>query len=184
MRQVPDLSTAILGLGESAAEWLGPVSRERTRVTGRAGSHEANTLLFTEHQVIGFDVGLADLAGDARHPLLGAASRAAVAESSRPIVRARNLGRETEIPFEALNATRWGAIVAPLLGQPLDAVLAGRENFGLPYGQIQEVVVSDRIVNPGIAFELADGTTLRYRAIGRQRLSEVAQFLQPFVTVR
>lgn len=181
---MPDLPAALIGLGESAGEWLGPVAREGSHAFGPPGGRAANTLLFTEHQVVGVVVSLADLDGDAGRPLLDTASRAAVAESNQPSVRARNLGRTTEIPFEALNAARWGDIVAAVLRQPLGTVLAARENFGLPYGQIRAVVVKDRVVNPGVAFELADGSTLRYRAIGRHRLTEVAQFLRPFVTVQ
>lgn len=163
--------------------WIGPgTTQSSVQVVGLlSGAHDpaTNTFLFTSHQAIGLTLGPEDLSGVAGGADLVAGAEREVEFGNRPSEYACSLGMR----FITLYAKHWPEMIAVLGSQPLSAVLANRENFGVPYETIDHVEVK-RIVNPGLRFHLTDGTSLRFMTLQLEQMAKAADFLRQHVSVK
>lgn len=177
------LQAAVIAPGEVIGNWYGPVNTRGIHGVGfqylssEIDVQAINTLLFTNVQVIGLMLGPDDMQN-----LLGSGRLKQTA--NRLVEYAPESGLDKGMQFQVLNERHWVDMVNALARQPLDAELAHYLNFGLPYERIEHVQIKARFVNPGLTFHLRDGSRLGYGSFKEERLSNIAAFLKPFVSVR
>lgn len=189
-----DLQPAVLGQGESIANWLGPVNKlggsdisshyTRTGWTRRSITEvdrdAVNTLLFTSNQIIGLMLGPDDFR-NLKEGTVKAAANQLVARYQW----SRDSGLSKGMQFGTLNASHWEDMVDALTAQPLEAALSNHLNCGFPYDRVQSVEVKSRFINPGLTIRLTDDSYLWYGTYGKKgRLPEVASFLRSYVKVQ
>jgi hypothetical protein len=149
-----------------------------TKVIDKDG---ANTLLFTNSQIIGIMLGPDDL----QHLHGSSSLKAAANQTIKGWQGYREVGIAKGVQFASLNANHWGEMADALCAQPLEAVLGNHLNFGLPYDRIRSVEVKSRFINPGLVFHLTNGSHLRFGSFGKKdRLPHAADCLRQFVKVQ
>lgn len=177
------LQPAVVAPGEAIGNWFGPVNTRGMQGIGlqylarEIDVQAVNTVLFTQHQVIGLMLGPDDEA----HLLGTGPLKQAVNEF---VKYAPETGDDKGMQFQVLNANHWADMVRALGARPLGEVLPHYLHFGLPYERISYVQVKNHFVNPGFLFHLRDGSRLGYGSFRRDRLGEISSYLRPLVEVR
>ncbi len=168
---------------EKILDWFGPVNRSDFKgqsygiLDKEVDKQTANTLLFTNRQIIALMLGPEDAAA------LGPSNNAAEGITNMALDYAPEAATQKGFQFEALNAGRWITMVQPLLSQPIGTTLSNHLNIGIPYENIDHIEVKKSLINPGLKIFLKDNSKLSYATFKKDRLDEISNLIRQFVAV-
>lgn len=174
---VTPFDTANISENEKVLNWVGPVYRQNlmlvdTQLLGKEKDKAPeNTLLFTDNQIIAIMIGPQDIE-------MMKTNNGPIKNLTSDLV---NFNPEDyyskDIQNQLLYYKQWSKIMENILSLPLNQILSGHLNFGVPNSLIESVKLKNRIVNPGFVFNLKDGNKMSYTTFDKSRINEVADFL-------
>jgi hypothetical protein len=168
---------------EVVGSWLGPVwvggkQGIDVQVLNHESDHQtANTLLFTNKQIITILLGPQDVPSSLAGGLLNQ-----VASSSIQYSDEAEAAKNQE--FTLLYAKKWEAIMQNLLVQNIQALQQNHLTSGIPFDQIDHVEVKRSLINPGLVIHMRDGKKLTYPTQRKDLLDQAQNYLQQYVTVQ
>lgn len=164
-------------INENIEKWLGPIERvdkgsiSYTVLSKEVDKQAENTLLFTPSQVIVIMLAPADLA-NVSQGVLGNAASAFINYSD-------GSGGDKGQEFRLLHSKHWDKLMAPLLQAPLSSILQTHFNYSIPYNSIQSAEIKHHsLLYPSLIFHLNDGKKLGYSVWQKDKVDDIAVYLQ------
>lgn len=176
------LGPATLTAGEKMLGWIGPISvhgKGFSSISYSVLDHEVdknpfNTVLITDKQFLGIMFGPDDLSS-----VEGAGIRKLATEGINQLETGPTADKN--IQFSALNAGKWGDIVAAATSSGLDSLVKNHLNFGLPYSSAESFKADTGLVNPGLEVNLKDGSKVKFVTMKKDQLAAVATSLAQYI---
>ena len=172
------LSAANMSPDEVVEGWLGPVT-----VGGRGGfsfqlvnkeytNQSANTLLFTNKQIVAVLIGPQDMP-----PSLAADTAFTAVQYSPEDAVTKN------VQFDALYAHKWGDILRSVMASGLQNLPQQHLTYAIPYDQVKNAEIVKKIINSGITVTLKNGKKLVYNTLLKEQLDSAQPILQKYIQV-
>ena len=175
-----DAPEAVVNADETVIGWLGPVSRSDKLVVDKQwlmneqNYAAANTLVFTNKQIIAIMLGPQDAPSDIAGGLLNQAASAAIAYSDEGSL-------DKDVQFTSLYAHKWEQIMSTLLSAPLSEVGKRHLTYAIPYASIASCEIKRTFINPGIVFHMNDGTARSFTTLRKDLLDQAQVALGQYI---
>ncbi len=175
-----DAPTATVEADESVIGWLGPVSRADKLIVDKQwlmNEHNyaaANTLVFTNKQIIAVMLGPQDVPSDLAGGLLNQVASTAIAYSDEGSL-------DKDVQFTSLYAHKWEQIMTNLSHTPLAEISQNHITYGISYTSISSFEVKRTFINPGIVFHMSDGTVRSFTTMRKDLLDGIQTLLQGYL---